>query len=238
MILSWQAAVGHMRVLCILLCVVVTACSKSEPFQSTHPNGRLAAQGQLVDSVPEGDWTEWYESGEVKLKTHFSKGAEHGVRTTFYENKTVAEEGAFRDGLQVGVWQMWFESGSPMARTTYVEGVENGLRTTWYDGGQPKSEAEIANGLQEGLRRFWYPSGKVLSQAWFHLDRRSGPEEEWAEDGTWKQTLCFEADVQTDRWDGDLGAAQPPFDRELCTGSGPGLRAAPAQPILDPTLSP
>jgi hypothetical protein len=44
---------------------------KQGPFQSYHPNGRLAARGQYVADQPSGLWQYWYASGQQRQVLHF-----------------------------------------------------------------------------------------------------------------------------------------------------------------------
>jgi antitoxin component YwqK of YwqJK toxin-antitoxin module len=68
-----------------------------------------------ADSLRNGEWTEYYHSGAIKLRQHYLAGQLHGEYTSWYENGSVAEKGNYRYGIREEGWEYWDQKGQ---RTT------------------------------------------------------------------------------------------------------------------------
>ena len=51
-----------------------------------HTNGKTSFEGDLIDGQPHGDWTWYYESGNVKSRLVFELGIKNGNETHYYDN--------------------------------------------------------------------------------------------------------------------------------------------------------
>jgi hypothetical protein len=80
-----------------------------------HTNGKTSFEGDLIDGQPHGDWTWYYESGNVKSRLVFELGIKNGNETHYYDNDGNTQmwmktwkRGSFAESFQ------WQEDGSPI----------------------------------------------------------------------------------------------------------------------------
>jgi len=131
----------------------------------THPNGQLKIVGmqlltQEIGLLPDGVWTEWYESGQKK------------------------SEGEYVLGKRVGVWTEWHANGQKASETEYVDGVEEGRRTRWLKSGQIEREAMLRGGKRHGRSRHWHLNGQLRAEGDFANGKRVGRWKFWNADGS------------------------------------------------------
>ena len=80
---------------------------------------------------------EFYDSGKLKLETHYINGK--------------------KEGLETG----WTEWGTKLYLSHYKNGKPDGLTTRWFWGtGMKKLETHFVDGKQNGVRKDWHPSGR------------------------------------------------------------------------------
>jgi antitoxin component YwqK of YwqJK toxin-antitoxin module len=57
------------------------------PIKSYHPNGLIEAEGFLVNNIQVGDWTFYYDNGQIFTKGQFDiSGTPVGIWTEYYLN--------------------------------------------------------------------------------------------------------------------------------------------------------
>ena len=74
-----------------------------------HPSGfpssivqvRRNAAGKYI---PEGIWTEWYESGELKRYVDYADGVPHGMALSWNREGQILSQSLFRNGVRSEVW--------------------------------------------------------------------------------------------------------------------------------------
>jgi len=143
------------------------------------------------ESVPDGIWQEWYETGEKKLQGTYSRGLKVGAWTGWHTNGKESLSGTYVNGKEEGEWTEWHSNGKQSAHGHYVDGEKDGeWRTrypdgtfesvedfdkgtpigqwvTWYQNGTRKSHGEYRNGVREGRWvRYHDNSEEELSEVW------------------------------------------------------------------------
>ena len=74
-------------------------------------NNKKVYIGNLRNGKKEGNWTWWYDIGQMKFDKTFKEGKENGLFTSWYENGQKSYEGTFKDGEQQGLHISWYENG-------------------------------------------------------------------------------------------------------------------------------
>jgi antitoxin component YwqK of YwqJK toxin-antitoxin module len=83
----------------------------------------------FVDGAKNGEYLEWYSSGNKKLETNFKYGLKDGLYKKWFENGRKRLEGKYTANLEknrqhkTGVWSYWNEAGKLTAKETYREGI-------------------------------------------------------------------------------------------------------------------
>jgi len=84
--------------------------------RSTHP------MTIYPDAPKNGEYTYYFENGEVAEKGYFKDGKFHGTRTFWYPNGQKYWEGFYHEGIQVGKWIEWDEKGLILVEIYYKDG--------------------------------------------------------------------------------------------------------------------
>ncbi len=81
-----------------------------------HANGRLAAEGTVIDGVRAGRWDYWNEDGTV-LRAGSYRGGKRDGSWSFHDGGGVKRaEGRYDLGARVGSWTLWDERGEAHVR--------------------------------------------------------------------------------------------------------------------------
>lgn len=109
-------------------------------------NGATSVEGQLVKTLPQGDWVLshpsgkklgelryekgilrkialYYETGDVRLAGEFLDGAPHAGWTLYHPGKAVYMSGVYAKGMRQGMWRTADVRGKPLAEGLYENGV-------------------------------------------------------------------------------------------------------------------
>ena len=109
-------------------------------------NNKKVYIGNLRNGKKEGNWTWWYDIGQMKFDKTFKEGKENGLFTSWYENGQKSYEGTFKDGEQQGLHTSWYKNGQKKGEGFYKDGEPDGLITSWYKNGRKKNEYIFQNG--------------------------------------------------------------------------------------------
>lgn len=153
--------------------IFLQACFSSQKASSTNqvlipavtvaaddPNLRFTNGVLFYAQQPfSGAVTEFYSTGQVKAKTEYYRGREHGTS-----------------------W-MWYEDGRPMWERRYQNGKKHGAHEGWWPNGQRKFLYQFANGEHEGEARDWYPNGQLAQCYRYEKGQESGLQQAWRENG-------------------------------------------------------
>jgi hypothetical protein len=60
----------------------------------------MVARGSYVNGKPDGLWTRWYPSGQMKEEGHYIKGIKSGMWVEWYEDGVVMWKGEWKDGIR------------------------------------------------------------------------------------------------------------------------------------------
>ena len=129
-----------------LACAVPTGePSLSQIHKIYWPNGRLRAQGQVINGLQEGRWTYWHVFGEKK------------------------EQGGFRAGLREAEWTSWHPSGQLRAVMHYRADQPHGPFVSYRTDGSRAEEGQFVSGERDGRWTSWYPANKGRAEVLYEL---------------------------------------------------------------------
>ena len=130
----------------------------------------IQLSGEGVDFPSEdysGIWYQWYGNGNIKSKTHYLNGVEHGVVENYYSNGNIRERLIYHHGELDGEWKAWFIDGTIHFIQEYKLGVKDGKRFYQYPNGSKMLVEHYKNGELNGMCETYYPSGKLESKGIF-----------------------------------------------------------------------
>ena len=74
----------------------------------------------------QGDFKEWYQSGQLKDHRIYKDGKLQGPAITWFENGQMSSSVDYVEGREQGVMHMWTQDGSPNGECRYEAGVRQG----------------------------------------------------------------------------------------------------------------
>jgi antitoxin component YwqK of YwqJK toxin-antitoxin module len=84
-----------------------------------------------INEKIEGEMTEYYEDGKIKLVRQFKNGQEEGTNRLFYPDGKLKETQTFVAGLQQGGDTLFYPTGKPQFIVTFKDGKKDGLLQKW-----------------------------------------------------------------------------------------------------------
>ena len=67
--------------------------------------------GSIKNGKAEGEWTHYYENGQLFVKGNWKNGKTEGVFVTYWENGQLMTKGNYKNGKKDGLWVYYFEAG-------------------------------------------------------------------------------------------------------------------------------
>jgi len=121
-----------------------------------HENDSTLHSYYYVD----GDYTESYATGEVKLEGKVKNHDQYGYWTEHNLDGVVTWESDIRDGI--GWEKTYYESGERLDSTNYIGDKQNGLHYNWYENGNLQQITSWKDEVQDGPQIFYFENGNVM----------------------------------------------------------------------------
>lgn len=132
--------------LCLLLCLA-TACSveqkenvavrsshpdgsikealyfgdEADTLREFYPSGKLKIQGLQIDSLRDGTWKSWYETGQQWSEKRYEMGLEIGKYVVYHPTGNVYIQGQYRQGEKKGSWYFYDQNGMLVKEVNFDE---------------------------------------------------------------------------------------------------------------------
>ncbi len=182
-------------VLCLLISLVASACSKLETVENKDENGQLkekysrrkdtfAKEGTFTAYYPSGKVFEesfykndtlqgerklFYENGKIQSIEHYVNGIFSGKAQRFYENGQLSNEGEYATNEMTGVWKRWYESGELQEEVAFEKNEENGPFKLYHQSGKVSVEGVYTNGdNEEGEVKKYDENGQLTERMFCH----------------------------------------------------------------------
>jgi antitoxin component YwqK of YwqJK toxin-antitoxin module len=92
-------------------------------YHEFNKHGVLVCEGKMVDGLREGEWREYYDTGELAIIQHYVKGEPHGRFMSYHMNGSKWSEGTHSNGKCCGMFRVYDEQGKLVRTMIYKEGV-------------------------------------------------------------------------------------------------------------------
>lgn len=160
------------------------------------------------DSLPDGKWFQYYESGELAaeyiMKHHLLNGPAivyfpggghrfdfhmygnyiHGDFKEYYPSGKVFKHYRYNEGFMNGQWTIYYESGQVKATGHARDDKQVGKLYHYYENGNMKEERTYVDDKVDGINIFWYEHGKKMMEGnMLGTDTKVGKWTYWYEDG-------------------------------------------------------
>lgn len=120
------------------------AAGKIETFWPK--TGKPSATGEMIKTLPSGDFVLYAEGGEKRAEVTFEKGLFRSLKV-FHPNGAVALSGGFEDGAPHSGWTLYHPNGKVKASGSYSKGLRVGTWQSADDQGKLIAEGRYDSGL-------------------------------------------------------------------------------------------
>lgn len=164
-----------------------------------YDNGAKKAEGQIKNGKERGEWTYWYESGQVEAVQNYTEGALDGPVKWYYPDGKLKKEGAYKENLSNGDWTFYYPSGQVQSKGTIVNDQMAGQWVEYDENGQKTTEGNYEQGLPNGKWTYFFPNGNVEATgelkagketgewSWFYASGKPSRKVRYDEHGTFTQ---------------------------------------------------
>jgi len=105
-------------------------------FIDYYYSGDKKEQGSFAKGKLNGAYKVYYKNGKLSVEREYRGGVADGMEKEYSEDGSLKQKGNFVDGKEEGIWEMYFPNGQVKQRSTFVHGVMNGEITIYYSTGQ------------------------------------------------------------------------------------------------------
>jgi hypothetical protein len=139
------------------------------------PNWRLINGVLLYANQPfSGAVKEFYPNGQLKAKTEYKQGREHGMSWRWYEDGSSCWERRYQNGKKHGQHEGWWPNGQRKFLYQFSNGEHEGEAYDWYANGQLAQCYRYENGQEVGLQQAWRENGKLYANHVVKAGKRFG----------------------------------------------------------------
>ena len=164
-------------------------------------NGEFLAKGKwlnageftiLLGQVPDGVYSEYYDTGDLRQIFTFKDGQLNGNCKTYFTSTTVEREGLFKNSKAEGPSKMYFPDGKLKGISEFKNGKREGITTLYYNNGAIKAKLNFKNGKPFGKQIMFYENGKPESLAEYDTTgKKNGKVIFYYENGKIKKEAVF-----------------------------------------------
>jgi antitoxin component YwqK of YwqJK toxin-antitoxin module len=130
------------------------ATDGSSTSASIYMGDQLLSHGPVNEiGALEGEWTEYYATGEKRAQGSYKEGKKDGEWTFFHRDASVEQKGKYLNGLPQGTWQWFYANGRKHREELYRRGREDGASVEYDEEGEVIVQGDYIDGLKDGE---WY----------------------------------------------------------------------------------
>lgn len=132
--------------------------NSSFDFCFYHPDGTIAAEGNMIEGHPEGVWHEYDDAGKLLGKVTYKNGLINGLVERPNKAYTCI------DNKRNGMSKTYYNNGSLFKMEHYKNDFLDGPSSEYYSTGQLKRKASYKNGHLIGTDQEYNSEGKLIKE--------------------------------------------------------------------------
>ena len=116
-------------------CLFLFSCQEDKQYvYKYYEDGSIHKKIEAIyDTVPHGEWVEYYQNGEVKLLTSFDSGYNEGLRREYYANGNIKSVLPMSKSKIQGFAKAFYANGNILWSGTYINGIRDGIFKEYYE---------------------------------------------------------------------------------------------------------
>lgn len=146
------------------------------PDRKYDENGNLTAETIYKNGRPDGkSFANMYssKSGDYMRTTNYKDGQLDGDYSEVYANGTVKVKGKYKGGKKIDIWEANDSDGKKLPTEVYKDG-DLVKKVTYYTNDNVDTEKEYQNGKEHGVVRHYTPDGTLMYEKHYQEGRQVG----------------------------------------------------------------
>ena len=123
-------------------------------------DGNVLQQGDYLDGIREGVWTEFHPNELVKLSVGYVNGAKQGQQIELDNRGQLEARSTFHVGVLHGQY-VKYNRTRIKEKKFYANGKLNGLNEIFYGNGVVMEESNYVDGLRDGIAKWYDQEGNI-----------------------------------------------------------------------------
>ena len=156
-----------------------------EKFSTAPYTGQVKGltNGWFVNGKKNGQWTYWYEEGQLERRGMYENGKETGEWTFWYENGQLYMIGSYQSGKSIGSWTIYWENGRVFSQIEHIWNNQKWISRfeKFRDDGSKLDKGEtisytgnILNQVRNGMWTSFHENNQKKSYGRYILGEREG----------------------------------------------------------------
>ncbi|CAN5530964.1 hypothetical protein BH10BAC1_BH10BAC1_12640 [soil metagenome] len=113
-------------------------------------SGQKIAEGLYTDDLKEGEWLNYYPSGQIESRIDFTTGKPEGFTIMYFSTGKIKEYGYWHNNKWVGDYELFYENGSTHQKIIFnSDGKRIGFSKFYFLNGIISDVAFVMNGEEE-----------------------------------------------------------------------------------------
>ena len=167
-------------------------------------DGREVGRGKWLDAgifqviegnIPDGVYSLYYDSGELKRTFTFKDGALNGPCNVYFRSGKINRDGVFKNGRLEGESHLYYPDGTLKGVSYFQNGLKSGPTKLYYESGRPKADLRFKDGRPDGQQIMYYENGQIESKVSYNDGIKNGPVLFYYESGKIKMQGKYVNDV-------------------------------------------
>lgn len=187
-------------------------------WKDFFPNGKVQAEGLVIDNRrsglwkfynisekieqtgyynngrPDGVWKWYYDNGLLRREEEYFQGQRDGSCTEFSLTGEIITQGLYSDGERNGEWK--YKSGDYTEEGKYIMGLKDGEWRSYYADGKLKFKGNFVQGNPNGQQSYYYETGKIKEEQYFRMGIREKTWKKFTEEGTAMLVIAYRNDSE------------------------------------------
>ncbi len=155
--------------------------TKEGEYTEFYLTGEVKVKGVFRNNKPSGTWHYYYENENLKMQANFSSSGQ-SLWKYYYESGTLKKEGVVENGNKNGQWHFYYENGKTKTKGLYKNGTKDGLWKTYFEDDVLKASSLYQNG--KGIYKEFYSDGTLKVKGYLRNNHSEGVWEYYYPNGT------------------------------------------------------